>query len=134
MLLLAVSSTTKGAYGVRHMQGGIAATLVVWKTAWLAYSARTRCVFLATLEESKLVLQDQAANGTIRLQLPFKGGSGDAFRVKFENNDRKYSRYQMFAKDGRFSNELEKEGLGRKRCNLQTHEDCCLLCRDQFYQ
>lgn len=110
MLLLAVSSTTKGAYGVRHMQGGIAATLDCLENCVAGVLSKDKVRdLLATLEESKLVLQDQAANGTIRLQLPFKGGSGDAFRVKFENNDRKYSRYQMFAKDGRFSNELEKK-------------------------
>lgn len=110
MLLLAVSSTTKGAYGVRHMQGGIAATLDCLENCVAGVLSKDKVRdLLATLEESKLVLQDQAANGTIRLQLPFKGGSGDAFRVKFENNDRKYSRYQMFTKDGRFSNELEKK-------------------------
>lgn len=110
MLLLAVSSTTKGAYGVRHMQGGIAATLDCLENCVAGVLSKDKVRdLLATLEESKLVLQDQAANGTIRLQLPFKGGSGDAFRVKFESNDRKYSRYQMFAKDGRFSNELEKK-------------------------
>lgn len=92
------------------MQGGIAATLDCLENCVAGVLSKDKVRdLLATLEESKLVLQDQAANGTIRLQLPFKGGSGDAFRVKFENNDRKYSRYQMFAKDGRFSNELEKK-------------------------
>lgn len=110
MLLLAVSSTTKGAYGVRHMQGGIAATLDCLENCVAGVISKQKVRdLLATLEESRLVLQDQAANGTIRLQLPFKGGSGDAFRVKFENNDRKFTRYQMFSKDGRFATELEKK-------------------------
>lgn len=92
MLLLAVSSTTKGAYGVRHMQGGIAATLDCLENCVAGVLSKDKVRdLLATLEESKLslVLQDQAANGTIRLQLPFKGGlvmhSGSSFKITTEN-------------------------------------------------
>ena len=110
MLLLAVMSSTKGVYGGKRAQGGISATVDCLQTCLSGVMSKTQVKdLLDTLEECKVLLRDQAANGVVRLQMPFKGGSADDFKARYDTNDKKYSRYQMFAKDGVFAQEFEKQ-------------------------
>lgn len=51
---------------------------------------------LDTLEECKIILRDEGANGVVRLQMPFRGGSDDEFKIRFDANDKKYTRYLHF--------------------------------------
>lgn len=109
MLLLAVMSTSKGLYGGTKVHGGISATqdCLINCLAGVMTVAQVKDL-LETLEECKVLLRDEATNGVVRLQLPFRGGNGDDFRIRFEANDRKYTRYQMFSKDGKLAPSFEK--------------------------
>lgn len=111
MLLLAVMSSTKGVYGGVRSQGGISATVECLKSC-LAGTMTAQMVDdkLEILETDKLVNRDEHG-GVTRLQLPFKAGRGDEFNTRFAANDKKYSRYQMFARDGTFSSAFEKRAL-----------------------
>lgn len=111
MLLLAVMSSTKGVYGGVRSQGGISAT-VECLTSCLAGTMTAQMVRdkLQILEDDKLLNRDEHGGAT-RLQLPFKALSGDEFNSRYNANDKKYSRYQMFARDGLFSAAFEKRAL-----------------------
>ncbi|MGM9992110.1 MAG: hypothetical protein ACI376_04570 [Candidatus Bruticola sp.] len=112
MLLLTLSSTTKGMYGFSNSKdpNAIKATQedVCRCLAGVLGEDRVKDL-LSTLRDQNLVLQEQDPNGTVRLQLPFKGGSNEEFLTRFEDNDRKYTRYKMFEKDGFFSDACERE-------------------------
>ena len=110
MLLLAVMSTTKGAaYGGTKAHGGISATADCLETCLSGVMSKAQVEdLLDTLEDCKIILRDEAANGVIRLQLPFRGSSDDEFRNRFDANDKKYTRHQMFSRDGIFAQELER--------------------------
>lgn len=109
MLLLAVMSSTKGVYGGMKAHGGISATqgCLINCLAGVMSADKVKDL-LTTLEDCKILLRDEATNGVIRLQLPFRGGNGDDFKIRYEANDTKFSRYQMFAKDGKFSSIFER--------------------------
>lgn len=111
MLLLAVMSSTKGVYGGVRSQGGISATVECLESC-LAGTMTQQLVQdkLDILEDDKILNRD-AHGGVTRLQLPFKAMSGDEFNNKYKANDKKYSRYQMFAKDGIFSSAFERRAL-----------------------
>ncbi len=64
--------------------------------------------YLATFEDTKILLCDEQANGVKRLQMPFRMAGGDDFTIRYEQNDKKYTRYQMFAKDGKLAVPFEK--------------------------
>lgn len=120
MLLMAVSSTTKGAYGVRHVRGGISATQDCLENCVAGVISKEKVdSLLSTLEDSKLVLRDTAANGTIRLQLPFRGGSADAYQAKLDSNEKKYTRYYMFSRDGAFAQQLEKQAWDENDASIK---------------
>ena len=111
MLLLAVMSSTKGLYGGVRSQGGISATVECLESC-LAGTMTPAMIKdkLDILEDDKILNRDEHGNAT-RLQLPFKSGSGDEFNARFNANDKKYTRYQMFTKDGVFSSAFEKRAL-----------------------
>ncbi len=111
MLLLAVMSSTKGIYGGVRSNGGISATVECLQSC-LAGTMSEQLIKdkLDILEDNKIINRDEHA-GVTRLQLPFKSLTGDEFDAKFKSNDKKYSRYQMFAKDGAFSSSFEKRAL-----------------------
>lgn len=107
MLLLAVMSSTKGIYSGRRTQGGISATSQCLELCLAGVMSEEQVNdLLVTLEECKLITLDTAANGTIRLQLPFSTDGG-SFQLRYDSNNKKYTRYQMFAKDGTFSKPFE---------------------------
>lgn len=111
MLLLTVMSSTKGIYGGVRSQGGISATVECLESC-LAGTMSQQLIQdkLDILEDDKILNRD-AHGGVTRLQLPFKAVTGDEFANRFKDNDKKYSRYQMFAKDGIFSTAFEKRAL-----------------------
>ncbi len=110
MLLMAVMSTTKGLYTTRRSSSGIAATVECLENCLSGVLSKAQIKdYLATFEESKILLCDEQANGTKRLQMPFRMAGGDDFSVRYAQNDKKYTRYQLFAKDGKLSAALEKQ-------------------------
>lgn len=109
MLLMAVMSTTKGLYTTRRTSNGIAATVECLENCLSGILSKSQVEdYLATFEESKILLCDKQANGVKRLQMPFHGASGDDFKLRYDQNDKKYTRYQMFAKDGKLAVPFEK--------------------------
>ena len=108
MLLLAVTSSVKGIYSGSRTQGGIAATVECLILCLAGVMGKEMVEdLLQTLADCKMVVLDEAANGTRRLQLPFHNDGG-AFQVRYNINDKRYTRYQMFSKDCVFAQEFEK--------------------------
>ena len=113
LLLLAVMSSTKGLYGVVRTQSGISATVECLKNCLCGVIAKEQIEdLLFTLEDCRVLLRDESARGVVRLQLPFRGGNEDEFQKKYDENDKNYSRYQMFAHDGPLSVAFEKKAWG----------------------
>ena len=109
MLLLAVMSSAKGLYSGRRTHGGISATVECLNLCLSGVMSNEQVNdLLATLVDCKLVVIDKAVNGVERLQLPFKNDGG-SFQINYEANEKKYTRYQMFSKDGVFAKEFEKK-------------------------
>ena len=66
MLLLAVMSSTKGVYGGVRAQGGISATLDCLETCLSGVMSKAQVEdLMETLEECKVILRDEAANGVV---------------------------------------------------------------------
>ncbi len=110
MLLMAVMSSTKGMiFSGKKNRDGIAATEECLKSC-LAGVVSEKVIhdLLETMQESKVLVLDKDSRDVVRLQLPFKGTGSDDFTAKFNANDKKYSRYIMFSKDGTFAQEIEK--------------------------
>lgn len=108
MLLLAVMSSTKGFFSGAKANGGLSATVDCLESCLAGVMSRAQVKdLLSTLEDCKMLVLDTAANGTVRLQLPFSTGKDD-FNLHYEANEKKYSRYQMFSKDGVFAQEFER--------------------------
>ena len=109
MLLMAVMSTTKGLYTTRRTSNGVAATVECLENCLSGVLSKSQVDdYLATFEDTKILLCDEQANGVKRLQMPFKMAGGDDFAIRYEQNDKKYTRYQMFAKDGKLTVPFEK--------------------------
>mgnify|MGYP002624189550 CR=1 FL=1 len=129
MLLLAVMSSTKGLGGLRS-RGGIAATVECLENCLAGVVSKEQVTdLLDTMEESKILLRDKAANGDVRLQLPFRGSNADDLKVRLEVNDKKYTRYQLFSKDGAFAQSFEERAwddndAAKKRMKI------CVCCAE----
>ena len=110
MLLMALMSSTKGIYSGRRSKDGIAATEDCLATC-LAGVMTKKAIhdLLQTMQDSKILILDKDNHDNVRLQLPFKGTSGDDFAAKLAVNEKKYSRYMMFSKDGAFAQAFEKQ-------------------------
>jgi len=112
MLLLAIMSSTKGIYSGKRAKDGIAATEDCLATCLAGViSKKTIHDLLETMQDSKILILDKDSHDNVRLQLPFKGTSSDEFPAKLTVNDRKYSRYMMFSKDGIFAQTFEKQAV-----------------------
>lgn len=110
MLLMALMSSTKGIYSGRRSKDGIAATEECLTTCLAGVmTKKTIHDLLQTMQDSKILILDKDNHDNVRLQLPFKGTSGDDFSTKLATNEKKYSRYQMFSKDGAFAQAFEKQ-------------------------
>lgn len=110
MLLMAIMSSTKGMiFSGRKNRDGIAATEECLNNCLAGViDATVIHDLLETMQESKILVLDKDSHDVVRLQLPFKGIGGDDFTAKYNANDKKFSRYMMFSKDGAFSQEIEK--------------------------
>ena len=93
MLLMALMSSTKGIYSGRRSKDGIAATEECLATC-LAGVMTKKAIhdLLQTMQDSKILILDKDNHDNVRLQLPFKGTSGDDFSAKLAANEKKYSR------------------------------------------
>ena len=130
MLLLAVMSSTKGVYGGTRAHGGISATADCLETCLSGVMSKTQVKdLLDTLEECKIILRDEGANGVVRLQMPFRGGSDDEFKIRFDANDKKYTRYQMFSRDGVFAQEFEKKAWDENDAAFKRMK-ICVCCAE----
>lgn len=110
MLLMALMSSTKGIYSGRRSKDGIAATEDCLATCLAGVmTKKTIHDLLETMQDSKIIILDKDNHDNVRLQLPFKGTSGDDFTAKLAVNEKKYSRYMMFSKDGAFAQAFEKQ-------------------------
>ena len=110
MLLLALMSSTKGIYSGKRSKDGIAATEDCLDTCLAGVMSKESIHdLLETMQDSKIIVLDQDNYNNVRLQLPFKGTSTDDFAAKLAANDKKYSRYMMFSKDGVFAQTFEKQ-------------------------
>lgn len=110
MLLMALMSSTKGIYSGRRSKDGIAATEECLATCLAGVITKNAIHdLLQTMQDSKILILDKDNHDNVRLQLPFKGTSGDDFSAKLAVNEKKYSRYQMFSKDGAFAQAFEKQ-------------------------
>ena len=109
MLLMAVMSTTKGIYTTKKASNGVAATVECLENCLSGVLSKAQVNdYIATFEDSKILLCDEQANGVKRLQMPFRMAGGDDFAFRYGKNDKNYTRYQMFAKDGKLSSAFEK--------------------------
>lgn len=125
MLLLAVMSSTKGVYGGIKAHGGISATAECLEMCLSGVMSKSQVGdLLTTLEECKIILRDEAANGVVRLQMPFHGGNGDEFKLRYDANDKKYTRYQMFSRDGIFAQEVEKKAWDENDAAFKRMKIC----------
>lgn len=118
MLLMALMSSTKGIYSGRKSKDGVASTQECLEIclAGVIDKANVRDL-LKTMHDSKILILDEDTHGNVRIQLPFRGADGGDFDKRFQLNDKKYSRYVMFSKDGAFAQEFEK--------NVWDENDVC---------
>ena len=124
MLLMAVMSSAKGIYGGNHAQGGISATVGCLELCLAGVMSKTVVEdLLETLVDCKLLVLDKATNGTVRLQLPFSNDGG-SFQARYDANDKKYSRYQMFSKDGVFAKAFEEQAWDENDATLKRMKIC----------
>lgn len=111
MLLLALMSTTKGIYSGKRSRDGIAATEECLATCLAGVMSKENVHdMLQTMQDSKILVLDRDNYDNVRLQLPFRN-VGDGFEARYAENDKKYSRYQMFSKDGIFAQAFEKQAV-----------------------
>lgn len=110
MLLMALMSSTKGLYSGKRTKDGISATEECLATC-LAGVMNKDAVhdLLETMQDSKILVLDRDHHDNVRLQLPFNGTTSDEFPARLAQNDKKYSRYMMFSKDGVFAQAFEEQ-------------------------
>lgn len=112
MLLMALMSSTKGIYSGRRSKDGISATEECLSTCLAGVMSKNAIHdLLQTMQDSKILILDKDNHDNVRLQLPFKGTSSDDFSAKLAANEKKYSRYMMFSKDGAFAQAFEKQAV-----------------------
>lgn len=108
MLLMAVMSTTKGIYSNSKANNGVSATVECLKNCLSGVLTKQQIKdYLDTFEESRILLCDTLSNGTKRLQMPFRMAGKDDFKIHYDQNDKKFTRYQMFSKDGKLATAFE---------------------------
>lgn len=128
MLLLALMSSTKGIYSGRRAKDGIAATKDCLETCLAGVMSKKQVEdMLNTMVESKILVLDEGANHIVRIQLPFRGTGETDFTAKLEANNKKYSRYMMFSKDGAFAQAFEKQAWDENDATLRRMKIavCC---------
>ena len=128
MLLMAVMSTTKGIYTTKKASNDIAPTVECLENCLSGVLSKAQVNdYIATFEDSKILLCDEQLNGVKRLQMPFRNAGGDDFKYRYEKNDKNYTRYQMFAKDGKISSAFEDKAIDKNDaiCKRMKIVSCC---------
>lgn len=74
--------------------------------------------YLTDLEEIGLLRLDPMTNGDVRLQIPYTGNA-DAFEVRKEILRKKYTRYELFKKNGLFSKSMEEKIWDKTRASFK---------------
>ena len=129
MLLMSVMSTTRGLYNLpnKKSNNGISSTVDCLKNCLCGVISDVQIDdYLKTFADCNILLVEELSNGTKRIQLPFHMGNLDAFQIKYDQNDKKYTFHNMFTKDGWVSSEFEKlaskDNVIAKRIKIVT---CC---------
>lgn len=109
MLLIAVMSTSKTTYLHSAIsRGRVSATK---KSLYLCFAGQLTSEdidkYLEIFEENGLIRLDRLSHDDSRLELPYSGQS-DVFSLRLEQMEKKYTRYQLLSKGGRFSEVIEK--------------------------
>lgn len=128
MLLLALMSSTRGLYSGRRVKNGISATKDCLETCFAGVMSREQVKdLLDTMVDSKILILDEDSHGIVRIQLPFKGTSQDDFSDRLAKNEKEYSRYKMFSKDGAFAQEFEKQAWSSEEATFRRMKIavCC---------
>ena len=79
-------------------------------------------MYLSDLEQIGVLRLDGMTNGDMRLQIPYSGNA-DVFDVRKEMLVKKYTRYELFKKNGHFA-KSRKQKSGTRRAHLMAE---CLL-------
>ena len=112
LLLMALMSSTKGLYIGKRTRDGISATEACLDNCLAGVMKKEQVHdLLASMQDSKILVLDEDVRGNVRLQLPFNGTNSDEFPARLAANDKKFSRYVMFSKDGAFAKEFEKRAM-----------------------
>lgn len=110
MLLMALMSSTKGFHIGKKTKDGISDTEDCLETCLAGVMSKAAVHdLLETLQDSKIIVLDKDPRGIVHLQLPFNGPSGNELPARIEENNKKFSRYMMFSKDGVFAQAFEKQ-------------------------
>ena len=131
LLLLAVMSSTKGVYGGTRSHGGISATIDCLENCLCGVIAKEQITdLLSTLEDCRVLLRDETFRGSVRLQLPFRGGNEDEFQRRYDENDKKnFTRYKMFSRDGALSTAFEKKAWDENDAAFRRMK-ICVCCAE----
>lgn len=119
---------TKGIYSGRKAKDGIAATKDCLETCLAGVINKGQIEdLLQTMVDGKILVLDEGANNIVRIQLPFRGAGDTDFASRLTANDKKYSRYMMFSKDGAFAQEFEKMAWDENDATLRRMKIavCC---------
>ena len=109
---MALMSSTKGLYIGKRTRDGISATEGCLDNCLAGVISKEQIHdLLQSMQDSKIIVLDEDTRGNVRLQLPFNGTTSDEFPARLAANDKKYSRYVMFSKEGAFAKEFEKHAL-----------------------
>lgn len=109
MLLMAIMSTTKGVFINNRNVSGISDTVDCLENCLSGVLSKTQIRdYLATFQECEILLCDKHANGVTRLQMPFRMLGGDDFDLRYEKNNKEYTRYKMFSKESTIATDFEK--------------------------
>ncbi len=112
LLLMALMSSTKGFFIGKKTSDGISATEECLDNCLAGVMKKEHVHdLLVSMQDSKILVLEKDARGNVRLQLPFNTASGTEFEAHLASNDKKYSRYMMFSKDGAFAKEFEKRAM-----------------------
>lgn len=133
MLLLAImSSTKKLRMGRIRSNSSISATVHCLVNCFAGVIDKDRISdILATLKDSKVLLTDTAANGVVRLQLPFRGSNSEEYNREYEKYEKEKSRYNLFKKDGDFSSIIE-EYAWPKDDKMFKRMKICACCAEKL--
>lgn len=109
ILLMAVMSTSKTMH--LHSKANGSRVSATKRYLYLCFAGQLTeddiDKYLDIFEENSIIRLDKKANGDARLELPYNGNT-DRFDVRLEQTQRKYTRYEVFKKDGAFAKAIEE--------------------------